>query len=341
MKTIEFKDDKIVLIDQTLLPGEFKYIECTDIECISEAIESLRVRGAPAIGIAAAFGLALIAVQNKGRSTEEVLDALDAAYERLWRTRPTAVNLFWALQRVMGRARASDDPAEAVLKEALTMYHEDIATNRKIGENGAELLESGDKVLTHCNAGALATAGEYGTALAPIKVAWEKGTKLEVFADETRPLMQGDRLTAFEMVQEGIPVTVLTDSMAAFAMKNNNITKVIVGADRIAANGDACNKIGTYGVAILAREHGIPFYVAAPLSTIDQDTPTGQDIPIEFRDTTEIEFFNDKRVVPEGAAILNPAFDVTPAEYIAGIITEKGILRPPFKENIEKAFGSD
>jgi methylthioribose-1-phosphate isomerase len=338
MKTVEFRDGKVVLIDQTLLPGELKYIECTDVECIAEAIRSLRVRGAPAIGVTAALGVAMVALQSKGVPKEKVLETIEQAAEKLKETRPTAVNLFWAIERVLERARKAENPVEAVVKESLQMYQEDLETNRKIGEHGAALLEDGDRILTHCNAGALATAGVYGTALAPVKVAKEQGKKVEVYADETRPLLQGARLTAFEMVQEKIPVTVLTDGMAAFAMKNQGITKVIVGADRIAANGDAANKIGTYGVAILAKEHGIPFYVAAPLSTVDRDTPTGEEIPIEFRDGREIEFYNGKRVVPEGAEILNPAFDVTPSAYIAGIITEKGVLRPPFEESITKAF---
>jgi len=308
MKTVEFRDAEVVLIDQTLLPGELRFIRCRDIECVAEAIESLRVRGAPAIGVTAAFGLAMVALQNRGEAREKVLAALEAAAERLERTRPTAVNLFWAIERVMRRARTAQDPAEAAAEEADAMYREDLETNRKIGEHGAELLRDGDRILTHCNAGALATAGVYGTALAPVKVAREQGKRVEVYADETRPLLQGARLTAFEMVQEGIPVTVLTEGMAAFAMREEGITKVIVGADRIAANGDTANKIGTYGLAVLAREHGIPFYVAAPLSTIDRATPTGEEIPIEFRDRTEVEFFNGRRVVPEGAGVLNPAF---------------------------------
>jgi methylthioribose-1-phosphate isomerase len=338
MKTVEFRDGKVVLIDQTLLPGELKFIQCEDIECVAEAIESLRVRGAPAIGVTAAFGLAMVALQSKGVPKEKALEAIEQAAERLKRTRPTAVNLFWAIERVMERARTAQDPVEAVEEEALRMYQEDLETNRKIGEHGADLLQDGDRILTHCNAGALATAGVYGTALAPVKVAKEQGKRVEVYADETRPLLQGARLTAFEMVQEDIPVTVLTDGMAAFAMKKEGITKVIVGADRIAANGDTANKIGTCGVAVLAKEFGVPFYVAAPLSTIDRATPTGEEIPIEFRDRGEMEFFNGKRVVPEGAEVLNPAFDVTPSKYIAGIITEKGVLRPPFEESIRKAF---
>jgi methylthioribose-1-phosphate isomerase len=338
MKTIEFKDDRVSLIDQTLLPLELKYMQCKDIECIAEAIENLRIRGAPAIGVAAAFGLALTALKNAGEDRKRILKELEKTKDRLKKTRPTAVNLFWALDRIMEKAKRAENVTEVVVKEALHMYHEDIDTNRKMGEHGAELIEDGDVILTHCNAGALATAGLYGTALGVIKIAWEQGKKIRVVADETRPLLQGARLTAFEMVQEGIPVTVITDNMAAFAMKNFGINKVIVGADRIASNGDVANKIGTYGVAILAKEHGIPFYVAAPLSTIDTRIASGKDIPIEFRNERELIFFNERRIVPDGAEIANPAFDVTPAKYIAGIITEKGILKPPYKESIKRAF---
>lgn len=337
MKVIEFQDGKVVILDQTLLPLETKYIECEDIECVAEAIENLRVRGAPAIGVAAAFGMALTAVENAGRERSVVLDALSAAKARLKETRPTAVNLEWAVGRVFRKAEASEKPAEAALKEALRIYDGAVESDRQIGEHGAELIEDRDVILTHCNAGGLATCG-IGTALGMIKTAWRQGKKIEVFADETRPLLQGARLTAYELVNEEIPVTVITDSTAAFAMKNLGITKVIVGADRIAANGDTANKIGTYGVAVLAKEHGIPFYVAAPLSTIDVDTPTGSEIPIEFRSKDEIIFFNEKRVVADGAEVKSPAFDVTPHKYISGIITEKGVLKTPFEKSIKRAF---
>ncbi|MDI6655494.1 MAG: S-methyl-5-thioribose-1-phosphate isomerase [Candidatus Hydrothermarchaeota archaeon] len=339
MKAIEFKDSKVVLIDQTLLPLELKYIECDNVECIAEAIENLRIRGAPAIGVAAAFGLALTALQNSRESREKILSELEKSCERLKKTRPTAVNLFWALDRVIEKARNSNNVAEAAVKEALRIYHEDVDASKKIGEHGAELIKNGDVILTHCNAGALATAG-FGTALGVIRVAQQKGKKIKVFADETRPLLQGARLTAFELIYEGIPVTVITDSTAAFVMKNCGVGKVIVGADRIAANGDTANKIGTYGVAVLAKEHKILFYVAAPLSTIDLSISSGKEISIEFRNKREIEFFSEKRIVAEGAEVLNPAFDITPHEYIAGIITEKGVLRPPFEKSIKRAFES-
>lgn len=339
MKTIEFKDSRVVLIDQTLLPLELKYIECENVECIAEAIENLRIRGAPAIGVAAAFGLALTALQNSRESRGKILSELEKSYERLKKTRPTAVNLLWALDRVIEKARNSNNVVEAAVKEALRIYHEDIDASKKIGEYGAALIEYGDIILTHCNAGSLATAG-FGTALGVIRAAWRQGKKIRVFAGETRPLLQGARLTAFELIYEGIPVTVITDSTAAFVMKNYGITKIIVGADRIAANGDTANKIGTYGVAVLAKEHKIPFYVAAPLSTIDLSISSGREIPIEFRNKREIEFINEKRIVAEGAEVLNPAFDITPHEYIAGIITEKGVLRAPFEKSIKRAFKS-
>jgi methylthioribose-1-phosphate isomerase len=337
MKVVEFVDGNVIILDQTLLPNETKYVECTDIDCVCEAIRSLRVRGAPAIGAAAGFGMALTAFKNKGKSREEILDALEETKEQLKETRPTAVNLAWAAERVFKVASESGKPDEAAITEAGEIYEGAVESDRLIGEHGAELIDDGDIVLTHCNAGGLATCG-IGTALGVVKAAWRAGKKIEVFADETRPLMQGSRLTAYELVSDGIPVSVITDNAAAFAMKNMGVKKVVVGADRIAANGDTANKIGTYGVAVLAKEHGIPFYVAAPLSTIDRDTPKGDEIPIEFRSDDEVVFFNEKRVVAKGAEIKSPAFDVTPHKYIAGIITEKGVLEPPFEKSIKQAF---
>jgi len=339
MKPVEFKDGVVVLLDQTLLPTEVKYIECRDVETLAEAIESLRVRGAPAIGVTAAFGLASIAVQNSGKSREEILEVLRNGKERLAATRPTAVNLFWALDRVMKAAEDSDAPDQTALKEALRIYEENLESDNKIGENGAEVFEDGDVVITHCNAGSLATAG-IGTALGVIKTAAKKGKKLKVFADETRPLLQGARLTAFELVDAEIPVTVIVDGSSGLIMRKHGVTKVITGADRIASNGDTANKIGTYNLAVLAKEHGIPFYVAAPLSTIDISLASGDDIPIEYRSEKEIEFIHGKRSVAGGAEALNPAFDVTPHKYIAGIITEKGVLKEPYMESLKKAFGS-
>ena len=335
LKTIDLKDEKVVILDQTLLPNEVRYIECETVECIAHAIKRLSIRGAPAIGVAAAFALALAALKNVDKSREDIIKELEKAYDIIRSTRPTAVNLFWALDRVMKVARSSEKPCEAAVKEALRIYHEDIAMNKKLGYYGAELIEDGDVILTHCNAGALATAG-YGTALGVIRAAWEQGKRIKVIARETRPLLQGARLTAWELVEEGIPVTVICDSSAGLVMRKHGVTKVIVGADRIASNGDTANKIGTYPLAILAREHRIPFYVAAPTSTIDLNIKSGEEIPIEYRDEKEIIYFNNKRIVAEGAEILNPAFDVTPAKYISAIITERGLITPPYEENIKK-----
>jgi methylthioribose-1-phosphate isomerase len=328
MRTIYLEDDTVVLLDQTLLPREITYVECKDVECLARAIETLKVRGAPALGVASAFGLALAAMKAKGKPKKAVLDELDSAYARLRSTRPTAVNLFWAMEQVMKKARSSDDPAKAVVEAAVKIFEEDIEMNKMLEKVGAEVIDDGDVILTHCNAGSLATSG-FGTALGVIKEAARQGKNIRVFADETRPLLQGARLTACEMVDAEIPVTVITDSMAGFVMKNKGVSKVIVGADRIARNGDVANKIGTYQLAILAREHDIPFYVAAPSSTIDPKTARGEDIKIEFRGRAEIEFFNEKRLVPKEAEVLNPAFDITPTKYITGIITEKGILKKP------------
>ena len=327
MKTIYLENDSIILLDQTLLPDRVEYITCTDVECIAEAIESLRVRGAPALGVAGAFGLSIAAIGADETAREEKLNVLEKAYERLSKTRPTAVNLFTMLERVMHKARESKDPFKAVVDESIAIYNEDLIINKELERVGAKIIEDEDIILTHCNAGSLATSG-YGTALGVIKEAHRQGKKVAVYADETRPLLQGARLTACEMVDAGIPVNVIADNMAGFVMKNKSISKIIVGADRIAVNGDVANKIGTYQLAVLAKEHNIPFYVAAPTSTFDNKTPSGDDIEIEFRDKSELEFFNGKRIVPENAGILNPAFDITPAKYITGIITEKGILKP-------------
>jgi methylthioribose-1-phosphate isomerase len=338
MKTIYLEDEKVVLLDQTLLPVEIKYVECKDVECLATAIETLKVRGAPALGVASAFGLALAAIKSKGLPNEAVLKELDSAYKRLRSTRPTAVNLFWAMEKVMNKARASNNPAKAAVEAAVIIFEEDVEMNKMLEKVGAEVIENGDVILTHCNAGSLATSG-YGTALGVIKEAARQGKKINVFADETRPLLQGARLTACEMVEAEIPVTVITDSMAGFVMKNKGVSKIIVGADRIARNGDVANKIGTYQLAILAKEHDIPFYVAAPSSTIDLKTETGGDIKIEFRNRSEIEFFNEKRMVPKEAEVLNPAFDITPNKYITGLITEKGILKkPPFLEKTMREY---
>ena len=320
------------MIDQTLLPNEYKLIDIGGVEAMWEAIKVLRVRGAPAIGIAAAFGT-VIGIQGSAAETWEVFGAdLTKATDYLATSRPTAVNLFWALdrmKRVATENRHMTVPLlkERLLDEALAICEEDKAMCRAIGRHGAELVGEGAGILTHCNAGGLATA-DYGTALAVMFAAHEQGKSIRVFADETRPLLQGARLTTWELMQEGIDVTLICDNMAAQVMREGKVDLVVVGADRIAANGDAANKIGTYGVAILAREHGIPFYVAAPSSTFDLSLATGDGIPIEERGADEVTEGFGRRTAPEGAKVYSPAFDVTPARYIAALITERGLIQP-------------
>jgi len=328
MRSIYLEDGKVVLLDQTLLPGELRYVECDDVDSLARAIEELKVRGAPLLGVASAFGIALAAMKARGRPRREVMAELERAAARLRSTRPTAVNLFHSAQRVLEAARRDEDPAGRAVEEALRIYEEDLRVNRELARRGAELLEDGDVLLTHCNTGSLATAG-YGTALGVITEAHRQGKRLLVYACETRPLLQGARLTASELVEEGVPVTVITDGAAGYVMRARGVSKVIVGADRIARNGDTANKIGTYQLAVLAREHGIPFYVAAPTSTFDLAAASGEEIPIEFRDAGEVAFVGGRRVVPARAEVLNPAFDITPARYIEGFITERGLLKPP------------
>jgi methylthioribose-1-phosphate isomerase len=331
------------LIDQTRLPTELVEIDCRDVTAVWEAIKVLRVRGAPAIGIAAAYG-AVIGARSRGSDDKSgILRALAEATAYLRTSRPTAVNLFWALDRMdacLASADQTSDPAilDLLLNEARKIDEEDRAMCRAIGHHGARLVEPGQGILTHCNAGGLATA-DYGTALAVVFAAHERGTPLRVFADETRPLLQGARLTAWELKRRGIPVTLICDNMAAQVMKERKVQMVVVGADRIAANGDTANKIGTYGVAVLARAHGIPFYVAAPSSTFDMSIPDGSAIPIEQRDPREITHGFGRQTAPDGVDVYNPAFDVTPAALIAGIITEKGIIRPVDRDVIGKVLG--
>jgi methylthioribose-1-phosphate isomerase len=322
-------DGSLFLIDQTLLPTEFKQIECHDVESVWEAIRSLRVRGAPAIGVAAAYGVVLGLQQSTG--VQEVCDYLA-------NSRPTAVNLFWALDRMRRKAESlrGSPPlqiAQALLEEARAIEEEDRQMCRAIGRHGAELLSDGQGVLTHCNAGGLATA-DYGTALAVCFAAHEAGKRLHVYADETRPLLQGARLTAWELQQRGIDVTLICDSMAAQVMRESRVQAVVVGADRIAANGDTANKIGTYGVALLATAHEIPFYVAAPSSTFDLSLASGEEIPIEQRDPREITHGFGRQTAPEGVKVYNPAFDVTPARLIRAIICEHGVIQPVAEQNI-------
>jgi methylthioribose-1-phosphate isomerase len=332
---------KLRLIDQTRLPMELVYIETDDLEEIYSCIKRLVVRGAPAIGCAAALGLAAVINKQEFSSYEEFNAALTQTAGRLAESRPTAVNLFWALNRCVSRIAAAEGTAagnirklqDCLLEEALNILTEDIAMCRSIGGHGMVLLKEGMGVLTHCNAGALAT-GDYGTALAPIYSAMENGVKVKVFSDETRPLLQGSRLTAWELAKAGVDVTTICDNMAAQVMKEGRVNLIIVGADRIAANGDTANKIGTYGVAVLAKFHNIPFYVAAPYSTIDITLPDGSGIPIEQRDPEEIRNGFGRQTAPPEVKIYNPAFDVTPGSLISGIITEKGILTPPFTDKI-------
>ena len=340
--TLTWTPEGVRFIDQTKLPLEESYVLATTYEQVAEIIVTMVVRGAPAIGVSAAYGIALGAKQSNAKTAEQFAPEFEHICARLAATRPTAVNLFWAIDRMkalfatLARSGAAmQEISEKLLAEAHTMYEEDIAACKAMGAHGAALMPVEGGVLTHCNAGALATCG-YGTALGVIRAAVERGKKVHVYADETRPFLQGARLTAWELMADGIPTTVICDNMAASLMRQGKIQAVVVGADRIAANGDAANKIGTYNVAILAREHGIPFYVAAPWSTIDLATATGDAIPIEERPAREVTHHAGKQLTPNGVGICNPAFDVTPAKYIAAIITERGVMRAPYEESLKE-----
>src|SRR5690242_9893834 len=340
VKTLEWTDEGVRFIDQRKLPTEESYVTCATYEEVADAIRNMVVRGAPAIGVAAAMGIALGARDAEAGHVSELRRAFDQICEAMGETRPTAVNLFWAIRRMQQKFETcSELPLQqirqALITEAQRMYVEDIAANEAMGRHGATLMPSGGGVLTHCNAGALATCG-YGTALGVIRAAVESGKKLQVYADETRPFLQGSRLTAWELMKDGIPTTVISDNMAGAIMKQGKIGAVVVGADRIAANGDVANKIGTYTVAVLAREHGIPFYVAAPFSTVDLETPDGSKNPIEQRSTREVTHIAGRQMVPEGVEIENPAFDVTPANYVTAIITERGIARAPYEQSLRQ-----
>lgn len=332
LNPIEWKNDTLVLLDQTKLPNDIVYEAFTTVEGVWDAIVTMKVRGAPAIGVAAAYGVYLGVRDVTTNMEEEVQKHADY----LATSRPTAVNLFWALDRM--KAVKSDSLKEALLEEAKAIHKEDAAINRAIGENLLTLLNDGMGILTHCNAGSLATS-KYGTATAPMYLAKEKGWDFKVYADETRPRLQGSTLTALELSRAGIDVTVITDSMAGMVMSQGKIQAVIVGCDRVASNGDTANKIGTLGVSILAKHYGIPFYIAAPTPTIDLQTPTGDEIPIEERDKSEVIEGFGKLTAPADVNVYNPAFDVTPAEHITAIVTEKGIVRAPFKENLAKLLG--
>jgi len=338
VKTIEFVGNVIRIVDQTLLPTEFRYIKISNVDDMVDAIRKLKVRGAPAIGIAGAYGIVLAALSFRGDDPSILRQSLVQAADLLKSTRPTAVNLFWAIDRMLKVLDSSTEDSvrnirDALVKEAGIILEEDRARCRKLGRYGAELLPSLSTVITHCNAGALATA-DYGTALGVVYAAVESGKKIKVFSDETRPLLQGSRITASELVKEGIPVTVICDSAAGFVMAKNKIDAVIVGADRIAANGDTANKIGTYSLAVLAAKHNIPFYVAAPLSTFDFSLKSGSDIPIEERSKDEVCFGFGRQTCPDGADVYNPAFDVTPAELVTAFITEYGVFRAPYEESL-------
>jgi methylthioribose-1-phosphate isomerase len=342
IKTIEWKDNKVVILDQRKLPTEEVYNTYEDYLGVAHAIKSMAIRGAPAIGVAAAMGVALGAMGIGVENFDQYYEKLINICNRLGDTRPTAANLFWALDRMKACAlankdRSLDEITEALKAEALKIYAEDIESNRTIGRHGQSLLKNDTTVLTHCNAGALATAG-YGTALGVIYAATEAGKRIHVVADETRPRQQGAKLTAWELQKHGIEVTVIADTMAGSIMSQGKIDACIVGADRIAANGDVANKIGTYQVAVLAKRHNIPFYVAAPTSTIDPGIESGSDIPIEERDPSEVTHIGQMQITPDYVKVYNPSFDVTPAELVTAIITERGIAKPPYDESIAKFF---
>jgi methylthioribose-1-phosphate isomerase len=335
VRTIRWNNNHVVMLDQRLLPNKEIYRVYRDYEAVAQAIRDMVVRGAPAIGVAAAMGVALGAVSVKGKNFDREIERIFRTMEK---TRPTAVNLFWALARMRRiytekRSQGVEVVKQLLKSEAAKIYQEDIAANRQLGKFGAKLLGGSSRIMTHCNAGALATAG-YGTALGVVRAMKEAGKNVEVLANETRPFLQGARLTAWELKKDKIPVTLLADSMMAYAMQKGKVDAVIVGADRIAANGDVANKIGTYAIAVLAKRHNIPFYVAAPTSTIDGKCPTGAEVPIEQRDPREVSHIFGRAITPRGVRILNPAFDVTSHDLISAIITEKGVITPPFTQNI-------
>ncbi len=338
--TLEWTDRGIRFLDQTKLPTEEVYVICGTYKQVADAIRNMVVRGAPAIGVAAAMGIALGVKNSKAENGAELKKEFDEICEAIRDTRPTAVNLFWAIRRMsqkfdLLRIRPFAQIRQALIDEALRMHAEDIAANQAMGRHGATLMPSSGGVLTHCNAGALATAG-YGTALGVIRAAVEQGKKIHVYADETRPFLQGSRLTAWELMKDGIPTTVISDSMAGVMMQKGKIGAIVVGADRIAANGDVANKVGTYTVAVMAKENAIPFYVASPLSTVDLATADGSKIPIEQRNPREVTHIAGKQMTPDGVEIENPAFDVTPAKYVTAIITERGIARAPYQDSLQK-----
>ena len=339
LRTVEWRNNKVVLIDQTKLPNELVFVEYSDYNQVADAIKTLVVRGAPAIGVSGAFGLALASLQSKGTTKEELILDLEKAKKILFETRPTAVNLAWGLERIMKIANSGDSVEQIrnlVINESKKMAEDDIKINKIMGKNGSELFENNDAIMTHCNAGALATVA-YGTALGVIRATRESGKNVKVIATETRPIQQGSRLTAFELKHDGFDVSLIPDTAVGYSMANGLVNKVIVGADRIVRTGHVFNKIGTYQVAIIAKQHGIPFYVAAPLSTFDMKS-NADEVIIEMRQGTEVTGIGDKKTAPDGIGVINPAFDMTPPELISGIITEKGIAKPPYEESIKKLF---
>ena len=341
IETLRWNKDRFEMIDQRILPAKFEYISYTTANQVADGIRDMVVRGAPAIGCAAAYGVALAALNLQDKSSGEFVKGMDEAFEVLAQSRPTAINLFWAIDRMRKKMNESQglskEVANSLLNEAHEIKREDIEINRAMGKNGAKLLNDGARVLTHCNAGALATAG-HGTALGVFRSAVEAGKKISVIADETRPFLQGARLTAWEMVQENIPVTLISDNMSGHLMSHGEVDAIVVGTDRVAGNGDVANKIGTYMVAVLAQRHNIPFYVACPLSTIDRSINSGKDIPIEERPENEVTGYRDCQWAAKGVKVRNPAFDVTPAELVTGLITEKGVVLSPTTEKINKLF---
>ncbi|MDD4146769.1 MAG: S-methyl-5-thioribose-1-phosphate isomerase [Clostridia bacterium] len=342
MQPLKWQEGKLVLLDQTLLPSRLEYCACQDYLEVAEAIKMMKVRGAPAIGVSAAYGIVLAALAYQGEDKTEFLQVLEEARAVLAKTRPTAVNLFWALERMKRRWAQNStcmipEIQKILAEEAQRILEEDLQANKQIGVYGSKLIPQEATILTHCNAGALATAG-FGTALGVIRTAYQEGKKIQVYVDETRPLLQGARLTAWELLQEGIPVTLIADNMAGCLLQQGKIDLVIVGADRIAANGDVANKIGTYSVAVLAHYHQVPFYVAAPLATFDLSLSTGEKIPIEERDAEEMRKWGEYQLAPQDVPVYNPAFDVTPSPLVTALITEKGIIRPPFAAGIQRLF---
>ena len=339
LRTIEWKNNEVIMIDQTKLPNELVFVKFTDYNDVAEAIRTLVVRGAPAIGVSGAFGMALAGLQSKAETKEELLSDLKKAQKILFMTRPTAVNLVWGLEKIMKVAKENnsvDEIKESIIDKAKQMADEDIKINQEMGKHGSQLFKNNDSVMTHCNAGALATVG-YGTALGVIRATKESGKNIKVIATETRPVQQGSRLTAFELKHDGIDVTIIPDTAVGYTMANNLVNRVVVGADRILRTGHVYNKIGTYQVATMAKQHNIPFYVAAPLSTFDLKSNT-EDVIIEQRNASEVTGIGDKKTAPDDISVINPAFDLTTPDLISGIITEKGVIKPPYEESITKLF---